>query len=258
MMDIRTVVSLFEIALGAGVLLLLVLIFSSMYRTLGDFLRALTCPDYYALNSIFLRGKRLRYVTDFPNDLRRACLVKDTYYADKPGDKARERKTKLLVQRVLANNTIINEYFREQYFTYKDFLEVKELCDLPEYDETSELLDELSSHLKEPKSAVVMKELMIEVMTDDLVEFKAGKREAALLKALNKSECTKVPWEQKDFVAFMIKLGINSGEFKGVKESTVGTYSTEIQKNMDIELCEYSVHLQKLIDKRIRQFLEKQ
>ena len=58
MMDIRTVVSLFEIALGAGVLLFLVLIFSSMYRTLGDFLRALTCPDYYALNSIFLRGKR--------------------------------------------------------------------------------------------------------------------------------------------------------------------------------------------------------
>ena len=77
MMDIGTVVSLFEIALGAGVLLFLVLIFSSMYRTLGDFLRALTCPEYYALNSIFLRGKRLRYVTDFPNDLRRACLVKD-------------------------------------------------------------------------------------------------------------------------------------------------------------------------------------
>ena len=49
MMDIRTVVSLFEIALGAGMLLFLVLIFSSMYRTLGDFLRALTCPEYYAL-----------------------------------------------------------------------------------------------------------------------------------------------------------------------------------------------------------------
>ena len=103
-----------------------------------------------------------------------------------------------------------------------------------------------------------MKELMIEVMTDGLVEFKAGKREAALLKALNKSECTKAPWEQKDFVAFMIKLGINSGKFKGVKESTVCTYSTEIQKNIDTELCEYSVHLQKLIDKRIRQFLERQ
>ena len=75
MMDIGTLVSLFEIALGAGVLLFLVLIFSSMYRTFGDFMRALTCPEYYALNSIFLRGKRLRYVTDFPNDLRRACLV---------------------------------------------------------------------------------------------------------------------------------------------------------------------------------------
>ena len=221
-------------------------------------MRALTCPEYYALNSIFLRGKRLRYVTDFPNDLRRACLVKDTYYADKSGDKARKRKTKLLVRRVLANDTIINEYFREQYFTCKDFLEVKELCDLPEYDETSELLDELGSHLKDPRLAGAMKELIIEVMTDDLVEFKAGKRESALLKAMNKSGYTKVPWEQKDFVAFMIKLGINSGKFKGVKESTVGTYSTEIQKNMDTELCKYSVYLQELIDKRIRRFLEKQ
>ena len=99
-------------------------------------------------------------------------------------------------------------------------------------------------------------ELIIGVMTDDLVEFKAGKREAALLKAMNKSECTKVPWEQNDFVKFMIKLGINSGRFKGVKESTVGTYSTEIQKNTDIELCEYSSHLQKLIDRRIRPFIE--
>lgn len=94
---------------------------------------------------------------------------------------------------------------------------MKELCNLPECDETSELLDELGSHLKEPKSAVAMKDLMIEVMTDDLVEFKAGKREAALLKAMNKSECTKVPWEQNDFVKFMIKLGVNSGRFKGVK-----------------------------------------
>ena len=257
MIDIGTVVTLFEIVLGAMVFLFLVLIFSSMYRRFGDFIRALTCPEYYALNNIFQRGKRLRYVTDFPNDLRRACLVKDTYYADKPGDSPKERKTKLLVRRVLANDTILNEYFREQYFTYKDFLEVKELCDLPEYDETSELLDELASHLKDPKAAVAMKELFIEVMSDDLVEFKAGKREAALLKAVNKSDCTKVPWEQKDFVAFMIKLGINSGKFKGVKESTVGTYSTEIQKNMDIQLCEYSFHLQKLIDKRIRPFPEK-
>ena len=130
----------------------------------------------------------IRFITDFPNDLRRECLRKESYYADKEDDSVSARKAKMLVRRVLGNDTIINEYFREQYFTYKDFLEVKELCDLPEYDETSELLDELASHLKEPKSAVTMKELMIEIMTDDLVEFKAGKREAALLKALYPSQ----------------------------------------------------------------------
>ena len=113
------------------------------------------------------------------------CQGKVSYYADKEGDSISVRKAKVLVGRVLGNDTIVNEYFKGQYFTYKDFLEVKELCNLPEYDETSELLDELGSHLKEPKSAVTMKDLMIEVMTEDLVEFKAGKREAALLKAMN-------------------------------------------------------------------------
>ena len=69
-----------------------------------------------------------------------------------------------------------------------------------------------------------------------------------MLKAMNKSEYTKIPWGQKDFVAFMIKLGINSGKFKGVKESTVGTYSTEIQKNMDVELIKIPTYeIQKTI-----------
>ena len=46
----------------------------------------------------------------------------------------------------------------------------------------------------------------------------------------------------------MIKLGINSGKFKGVKESTVGTYSTEIQKNMDVELIKIPTYeIQKTI-----------
>ena len=37
----------------------------------------------------------------------------------------------MLVRRVLGNDTIVNEYFKGQYFTYKDFLEVKELCITP-------------------------------------------------------------------------------------------------------------------------------
>ena len=257
MLDFVTGLQILLIVLVVMTIFAGVWIIGVCFDSWGDFIKSLTDKEYNYLSFVFRKGKHIRFITDFPNDLRRECLGKESYYADKEDDSAGARKAKMLVRRVLGNDAIVNEYFKGQYFTYKDFLEVKELCDLPEYDETSELLDELASHLKEPKTAVTIKELMIEVMTDDLVEFKAGKREAALLKAMNKSECTKVPWEQKDFEAFMIKLGINSGKFKGVKESTVGTYSTEIQKNMDTELCEYSVHLQKLIDKRILQFLEK-
>lgn len=257
MLDFVTSLQVLLIVLVAMALFAGAWIIGECFDSWGDFMKSLTDKEYNYLSFVFQRGKHIRFIADFPDDLRRECLGKDSYYAEKEDDSASARNAKMLVRRVLGNNVIVNEYFKGRYFTYKDFLEVKELCDLPEYDETSELLDELASHLKEPKTAGVMKELMTEVMTDDLVEFKAGKREAALLKAMNKSEYTKVPWEQKDFVAFMIKLGINSGRFKGVKESTVGTYSTEIQKNMDIDLREYSVHLQKLMDKRIRQFLEK-
>ena len=223
-------------------------IIGECFNSWGDFIKSLSDKEYNYLSFVFRKGKHIRFITDFPNDLRKECLGTESYYADKEDDSTDSRKAKMLVRRVLGNDAIVNEYFREQYFTYKDFLEVKELCELPEYDETSELLDELGSHLKEPKLAGAMKELMIEVMTDDLVEFKAGKREAALLKAMNKSGYTKMPWEQKDFVAFMIKLGINSGKFKGVKESTVGTYSTEIQKNMDVELIKIPTYeIQKTI-----------
>ena len=256
MLDFVTGLQILLIVLVAMTIFAGVWIIGVCFDSWGDFIKSLTDKEYNYLSFVFRKGKHIRFITDFPNDLRRECLGKESYYADKEDDSAGARKAKMLVRRVLGNDAIVNEYFKGQCFTYKDFLEVKELCDLPEYDETSELLDELASHLKEPKSAVVMKELIIEVMTDDLVEFKAGKREAALLKVMNRSDCTKVPWEQKDFVAFVIKLGINSGKFKGVKESTVGTYSTEIQKNTDIELCEYSSHLQKLIDRRIRPFIE--
>ena len=258
MLDFVTGLQILLIVLVAMALFAGAWIIGECFDSWGDFVKSLRDKEYNYLSFVFRKGKHIRFITDFPNDLRRECLGKESYYTDKEGDSISVRKAKVLVRRILGNDTIVNEYFKGRYFTYKDFLEVKELCNLPEYDETSELLDELGSHLKEPKSAVAMKDLMIEVMTDDLVEFKAGKREAALLKAMNKSECTKVPWEQNDFVKFMIKLGINSGRFKGVKESTVGTYSTEIQKNMDIELYDYSVHLQELIDKRIRRFLEKQ
>ena len=258
MLDFVTGLQVLLIVLVAMTIFAGVWIIGVCFDSWGDFIKSLRDKEYNYLSFVFRKGKHIRFITDFPNDLRRECLGKESYYTAKEDDSISVRKAKMLVRRVLGNDTIVNEYFKGQYFTYKDFLEVKELCNLPEYDETSELLDELGSHLKEPKSAVAMKDLMIEVMTDDLVEFKAGKREAALLKAMNKSECTKVPWEQNDFVKFMLKLGINSGRFKGVKESTVGTYSTEIQKNTDIELCEYSSQLQKLIDRRNLQFLEKQ
>ena len=193
---------------------------SSHFDSYGDFFRTLIDKEYNYLSFVFRKGKHVRFITDFPKDLRKACLGKNSYY-----------------------------------FTYKEFLELKEICDLPNYDETSQLLDELSSHLRYPNSVGVIKELIIELMTDNHVDFKAGKREAALLKAFNRSTATKVPWEQNDFVSFMVKLGINSGKYKGVHESTVGTYSKQINKDDDERLYRYVLEIEKMINQKIQQFM---
>lgn len=228
---------------------------SSHFDTYGDFFRTLINKEYNYLSFVFRKGKHIRLITDFPKDLRKACLGKNSYYFDKPKDTPAKRRAKLLVRRVLANDSLINEYLTGNYFTYEEFKELKKVCDLPKYDETSQLLDELSSHLRYPNSVGVIKEFIIELMTDEQVDFKAGKREAALLKAFNRSAATKVPWEQNDFVNFMVKLGINSGKYKGVQESTVGTYSKQINKDDDEELYRYVLEIEKIIDQKIQQFM---
>lgn len=225
----------------------------------SDFFKTFKDKEYNYLSFVFRKGKHLRFVTDFPKDLRNACLGEESYYADKEGDDEEVRKAKVLVRRLLCNDTIIREYFTGQYFTYEDFLEVRELCDVPDYDETSALLDQLASHLKHPKSAMMMKELIVDVMTTNDVDYKAGKREAVLLKAMERSDNYNHanPWEQKEFAEFMIKLGINTGKFQGKKESTIGSYSADIQKKWIEELNFYVADVQRLIDKKTRHFIAK-
>ena len=230
---------------------------SSHFDSYGDFFRTLIDREYNYLSFVFRKGKHIRFITEFPKDLRKACLGKNSYYFDKPKDTPSKRRAKLLVRRVLANDSLINEYLTGNYFTYEEFLALKEVCNLPNYDETSQLLDELSSHLRYPSYVGVIKELIIELMTDEQVDFKAGKREAALLKAFNRSAATKVPWEQNDFVNFMVKLGINCGKYKGVHESTVGTYSKQINKDDDERLYRYVLEVEKMIDQKIQQFMAK-
>ena len=156
MLDFVTGLQILLIVLVAMTFFAGVWIIGECFDSWGDFIKSLTDKEYNYLSFVFRKGKHIRFITDFPNDLRRECLGKESYYADKEDDSESARKAKMLVRRVLSNDAIVNEYFKEQYFTYKDFLEVKGLCDLPEYDETSELLDELGAHLKNPKSSGAM------------------------------------------------------------------------------------------------------
>ena len=139
MLDFVTGLQVLLIVMVAITIFAGVWIIGECFDSWGDFIKSLTDKEYNYLSFVFRKGKHIRFITDFPNDLRRECLGKESYYADKEDDSAGARKAKMLVRRVLGNDAIVNEYFKGQYFTYKDFLEVKELCDLPEYDETSDL-----------------------------------------------------------------------------------------------------------------------
>ena len=127
MLDIVTGLQILLIVLVAMTLFAGAWIIGVCFDSWGDFIKSLSDKEYNYLSYVFRKGKHIRFITDFPNDLRRECLGKESYYIDKEDDCASVRKAKMLVRRVLGNDAIVNEYFKGQYFTYKDFLEVKEL-----------------------------------------------------------------------------------------------------------------------------------
>ena len=77
------------------------------FESWGDFVKSLRDKECYYLSFVFWKGKHIRFITDFPNDLRREYLGKVSYYADKEGDSISVRKAKVLVRRVLGNDTIL-------------------------------------------------------------------------------------------------------------------------------------------------------
>ena len=80
---------------GAGVV-------GECFESWGDFVKSLRDKEYYYLSFVFRKGKHIRFITDFSNDLRRECLGKVSYYADKEGDSISVRKAEVLVRRVLG------------------------------------------------------------------------------------------------------------------------------------------------------------
>lgn len=122
MLDFVTGLQILLIVLVAMTIFAGAWIIGVCFDSWGDFIKSLTDKEYNYLSFVFRKGKHIRFITDFPNDLRRECLGKESYYADKENDSAGARKAKMLVRRVLGNDAIVNEYFKGQYFTYKDFL----------------------------------------------------------------------------------------------------------------------------------------
>lgn len=133
MLDFVTGLQILLIVLVAMTFFAGVWIIGECFDSWGDFIKSLTDNEYNYLSFVFRKGKHIRFITDFPNDLRKECLGKESYYADKEDDSAGVRKAKMLVRRVLGNDTIVNEYFGGEIFimgvniptsvdSYRDFV----------------------------------------------------------------------------------------------------------------------------------------
>ena len=222
-----------------------------------DFTKTYKDLGFKYLSFVFRRGKHIRFPKDFPSDLREACLGKNSYYlqnADdlKKGNEAR-RQAKSLVRAVLTNDELINEYFKGQYFTYEDYLSLRETMGLAGIEARKNVLEHLQKMVRYKNSAPGLLDLVITVMTDKGSSLPEGKRQAALYYALSMSDGVNI-WEQKDFVDFIKKLSMIDPEVKGVNPSTMSTYLNA--ENRD-EMMRYSDSIKTEIGKIIAPFTAK-
>lgn len=201
-----------------------------------DFTKTYKDLGFKYLSFVFRRGKHIRFPKDFPSDLREACLGKNSYYLEneddlKKGNEAR-RQAKSLVRAVLTNDELINEYLKGQYFTYEDFLSLKETIGLADVQEQRNIIAYLKGKLKYMNAAETIHEIIVAEMTNRDLDIPVGKRQAALYYALSMEGCVD-NWTQKEFVDFIKMLSMVNPEVKGVNSPTMSHHLNSVAVKQD-------------------------
>ena len=206
------------------------------FGSFEDFTKTYKDLGYKNLSFVFRRGKHIRFPKDFPSDLRDACLGKNSYYLEneddlRKGNEAR-RQAKSLVRAVLTNDELINEYFKGQYFTYEDYLNLKETIAIADAKEQRNVLTYLRGKLKYVNTAEAILEIIITEMTNRDSDLPAGKRQAALYYALSMENCVD-NWMQKEFVDFIKMLSMVNSDVKGVNSPTMSYHLNSDEVRQD-------------------------
>ena len=201
-----------------------------------DFTKTYKDQGFNYMSFVFRRGKHIRFPKDFPSDLRDACLGRNSYYLEneddlKKGHEAR-RQAKSLVRAVLTNDDLIKEYLMGQYFTYEDFLSLKETIGLTDVQGSNNVLKYLRGKLKYVNTAESILEIIVTEMTNRESDLPAGKRQAALYYALSMEGCVD-SWTQKEFVDFIKMLSMVNPEVKGVNSPTMSHHLNSDEVKQD-------------------------
>ena len=132
----------------------------------------------------------------------------------------------------MTNDELINEYFKGQYFTYEDYLNLKETIAIADAKEQRNVLTYLRGKLKYGNTAEAILEIIITEMTNRDSDLPAGKRQTALYYALSMENCI-VNWTQKEFVDFIRMLSMVNPEVKGVNGPTMSHHLNSDEVRQD-------------------------
>ena len=86
MLDFETIIQIFFIVFAAMPLFEGVWTIADNFDTWNYFFKIFKDKGYSYLSFVFSKGKHLCFITDFPADLRNACLGKNSFYMETEED----------------------------------------------------------------------------------------------------------------------------------------------------------------------------
>lgn len=236
-MDCLTVIYFVATAFFGSMITVFVILWAELYHSFRDFWKSIVNKEYRDFLAVFRIGKNIRYVKNFPEDLRYVCLEKRALYQDKRGDTERTKIAKQHVRKLLQSDTLIMDYFTGQYFKYSDYQEMITALNTVEIpDEKTVIIDELKRFLRYENSAECMYAIIVDFMTGSQCKLSLGKKTFVLYHAITSCADFNGKCSPPEFLASMRKIALINDKIKvlsGKSGSVFSTYKSELEELID-------------------------
>ena len=224
---------LLTIILGVSIVLFLLFV-GECFKTWSDFFKCFGYHSdlrYRCLFFVLRRSKNLRFVENFPSDLRRACLDKDSVFSIEQKDSSKVRHAKEFARQVLGDDAVLNEYFKGHYLTYDSYQEIVSIMNQKNQNAVTkqDLISDISVYFRDRgKSEHILDVLLAELKNnrdkDDLrKELHFGVKCAILYHIL--ASMSPIVFPQKNFALILERMKAYDDDIEIRAVSTLSKYS---------------------------------